>query len=331
VTLVDDARRAVFVSHGSGYSPYGEVLADTWRFDLETRSWSSVEATGDIPPGLGSLRAAGRAGSGSTLLFGGYDEEQGIYDDLYQMTSTDTGIVFTKLEQDNPPPGRALHVFAHDPDSGRYVVFGGVGSTLRSDTWWMTLESGTNRALWQKLDVDATGRPSARFGAFFGLDPSSGRLFVFGGQTSSQNIFAQDTWALDLRATPPVWTKILDGSQEGSPPGRRNGTGVLDPSGPRLWVFGGTSDGTSSQPGLFALDLRSGKESWTLLTLEGEPVLRSSGFGAVAGDDVWLGFGNSITGVYRDFSRLGYELHARPCPPSCFCSVVWVVWVVRLM
>ena len=91
----------------------------------------------------------------------------------------------------------------------------------------------------------------------------------------------------------------------GSPAGRRNGPSAWDPMGPRLFVFGGTSDGATSQPGLFAFDARPGHESWTEIVREGQPPMRSSGFAGATEDGVWLGFGND-DGVYRDFTRLGH-------------------------
>ena len=117
---------------------------------------------------------------------------------------------------------------------------------------------------------------------------------------------------LDMRAEGgPTWTAI---AAPGTPAGRRNGTSVWDPMGPRLFVFGGTSDGATTQPGLFALDARPGRESWATLDRAGQPPLRSSGFGAFVGhaDEgeaaVWMGFGNDDD-VYRDLTRLG---HAPP-------------------
>ena len=64
----------------------------------------------------------------------------------------------------------------------------------------------------------------------------------------------------------------------------------------------------TTAPGLWVFDARAGKESWTELPLMGEPPLRSSGFGFfdAATEQVWLGFGNSSTGVYPDLHALGY-------------------------
>ena len=123
----------------------------------------------------------------------------------------------------------------------------------------MHLEDGV--AVWSLVTPGGiTGGPSPRFGAFSGMDEQSGRLVLFSGQTSFGQSFGQDTWVLDVRAAAgPTWSEV---TPPGSPAGRRNGTSVWDPTGPRLFVFGGTSDGATSQPGLFAFDARAGHESW---------------------------------------------------------------------
>jgi hypothetical protein len=104
---------------------------------------------------------------------------------------------------------------------------------------------------------------------------------------------------------PPAWTLLTDGD----PPGRRNGCFVFDPTGPRLFVFGGTADAMDSTPGLFVFDARPGNEAWTLLTLAAEPELRSSGFGYFdpQSSRAVLGFGNSTTEAFQDFNSLGYS------------------------
>jgi hypothetical protein len=104
-----------------------------------------------------------------------------------------------------------------------------------------------------------------------------------------------------------VWSQILDGSEANHAPGRRNGCFVVDPRGPSLYIFGGTSDGMTTQPGLFALDMRPSHEGWSMISRPNAPVLRSSDFGyydAVAGA-VSCGFGNSAMGVYTDVATIG--------------------------
>jgi hypothetical protein len=84
-----------------------------------------------------------------------------------------------------------------------------------------------------------------------------------------------------------------------------------DPSGRRLFVYGGTSDGKTTEKGLYVLDLEPGHEAWTKLDLASPPPLRSSGFGfATPEGEVTCAFGNNNTG-YSDVAFLGY---AEPPP-----------------
>lgn len=309
--LVDDASGSIYVMFGSGYAPYLEPLGDAWRFDVRARTWSPVTLEGDVPPPGGSKRLAGARGSGEGWLFGGYGEDQEAFGGLHHVIADGDVLTFDEVPQENAPAARFLHVFAQDPGTGTFVLFGGGSTRLEGDTWSMTLDDGIAR--WTMLNdtsaVTSPGVPAPRFGAFHGMDEERGRLLLFSGQIGFPDAFAQDTWVLDVRAEGgPTWTAV---TPPDAPPGRRNGTSVWDPTGPRLFVFGGTSDGATSQPGLFALDARPGRERWEVIDREGQPPMRSSGFGAFVGNDdpiaaaVWMGFGNDDA-VYRDLARLGH-------------------------
>src|SRR5207253_2210813 len=52
---------------------------------------------------------------------------------------------------------------------------------------------------------------------------------------------AQDAWSLDLSLATPKWSKLAPSGA--APKGRRNGCSMPDPTGRRLFVYGGTSDG----------------------------------------------------------------------------------------
>lgn len=109
-----------------------------------------------------------------------------------------------------------------------------------------------------------------------------------------------------MRADPPKWELLAEGDTV--PPGRRNGCTVFDPTGPRLFVFGGTADAMTTEPGLFAFDARPGKPAWAELALADEPTLRSSGIGFfdTSRGRTLLGFGNTSNAVFRDWGHLGY-------------------------
>ena len=302
--VVDAEGRQAFLVGGSGYSPYLEPFGDVWRYDLAARSWSQLDPGKALLPGA-SRRVASVPGTKNSYLFGGYRGAEGneLHNELLRAEVVGESLEFTLIEQVNPPPERALHAFAYDPGSQRFVVFGGAGATFYNDVWIGTLTGDVMS--WTEVQADE--KPKGRFGLFYGMDSESGRLVIYSGQTS-QTKFADDTWALDVRAESPTWELLSEGGGEGEPPGRRNGTFLFDPTAPRLFVFGGTSDGATTSPGLFAFDARAGHAGWTRLDLEDQPDLRSSGFGffdAELGQAV-LGFGNTSSAVYADWSVLGY-------------------------
>jgi hypothetical protein len=308
--LIDEASRTAFLIGGSGYQPQGMALADFWKLDVDAGTWSAVTPTGDVPPALASARAVRMPGTTTAYMFGGYTGD-GSADtgELYRIEYGGGALAFTKLTQVSQPLPRELHGFGYDPQSQKFVVFGGfsygVGKAL-ADTWIMQLSGDT--ATWTKLSGTA---PSARYGFFYGTVESTGRFIVFSGAQNPKAgdaiNAAQDTWALDLRSDTPSWTEVLDGTEANHAPGRRNGCFVVDPRGPSLYVFGGTSDGMTTQPGLWTLDMRPGHEGFTEVVRPSEPVLRSSDFGfydAKTGA-VSCGFGNSTQGVYTDLASIG--------------------------
>ncbi len=302
--LIDAEGRYALLIGGSGYDPYLEPLGDVWRFDLDANTWSAVTPSGDVPPPGGSRRVAQLPGTTTAYLFGGYGEGSGVFGELYRVDHQGGEAVFTLVEQVNPPPARALHAFVYDPVTERFFAFGGFGQGVYGDTWSMQLDGGV--AHWTEHVLAAA--PSRRYGFFYGFDADSGRLILFSGAQGTAAVNpAHDTWALDVRSDPPSWQLLLD--EAASPPGRRNGCMIFDPSGPRLWVFGGTPDAMTTAPGLWSFDARPGHEAWAQVVRDGEPPLRSSGFGAYdpLTEQVWLGFGNSSSGVYRDLHALGYE------------------------
>ena len=318
VFFLDADSRAAYLFQGSGFNPQWQPLADSWKFDVGAASWSPWTPTGDVPAeAIAAGRVAQVRGQAVAYFAGGYrgfKETEKDQSDLFRVDTT-TG-TFSKLEQSGTPPARQLHVFAHDGAGDRLVVFGGFGgegSSILGDTWIAKLDGA--KATWSKLAAPGGGgsgaAPSGRYGAFSGFDSQLRRLVVWsGGQvpTSQANMVnaASDAWALDLSsgAAAPKWTKLATAGT--TPRGRRNGCSMYDPIGHRLFVFGGTPDGTNTEKGLFVLDATPGREKWTKLARSNEPPGRSSGMGFVDADgNAYCGFGNDDL-AYTDMNTLGY-------------------------
>jgi hypothetical protein len=303
--IIDEQGGRVLLFGGSGYSPYMDPLNDMWSYEPSTGEWTEITPSGDVPSGGGSRRVAQTGEEGVAYLHGGYGLDGADHGELYRLDFTGGDLVFTELAQQNAPADRALHAFAYDPGGDRFVMFGGVGAGVFGDTWLMTVAGDTGT--WEEIELDPA--PTPRYGFFFGFDTQRRRLILFSGAQGTAVInAAQDTWVLDLSGDAPVWEMVAEGDADNVPPGRRNGCMVFDPSGPRLFVFGGTPDAATTEPGLFAFDARPGKATWYHLELEDEPPVRSSGFGFydAAGDQSFLGFGNTSTAAYADLTPLGY-------------------------
>ena len=221
--------------------------------------------------------------------------------------------MFTKLTNVGDAPARELHAVAYDAKGGQLVVFGGFTDTpvqdALDDTWLVKIDGGT--ATWTQPSIAKS--PSARYGMFSAFDAESRRFIVWSGaqfpvDDKDPVNAAQDAWALDLAVSPPRWSLLKPAGT--APKGRRNGCSMADPSGRRLFVYGGTSDGLTTEKGLFVLDLEPGHEAWTKLDLANAPPLRSSGFGfATAEGGTTCAFGNDKT-LYDDVAFLGYAYSA---------------------
>lgn len=305
--IYDEAGGRVLLYAGSGYSPYLDPLGDLWEYDLANGTWAEITPTGNGSSMGGSQRVAQIPGQSVAYLFGGYGVNGAAFGELYRLDYSGGGVELTLMNQVNPPGARALHAFVYDPVLDRFLLFGGINGSngIMNDTWVMTVSGDT--ATWEPQSPLET--PTRRYGFFYGFDPLEGRLIVYSGAQGTASVNpATDTWILDARAEPVVWTLVAEGEAEGVPPGRRNGCMVFDDDLSRLYVFGGTPDAQTTAPGLYVFDARPGLERWSLLNRADEPDLRSSGFGFYdpATEQVVMGFGNSASAVYADFNFLGY-------------------------
>jgi hypothetical protein len=302
--VIDEPRGRVLLIGGSGYKPQFTPLADVWQFRPATGTWSRLAGDGSIPGG-GSRRVAQMPGQPVAYLFGGYGAEVEAQNEFYRVDYSADVPRFSKVAQENPPQPRQLHAFVYDPRHDRFLMFGGAGEQFFADTWVMKLKAGVAR--WTRLTLDPS--PSPRYGSFFGFDAEGGRLILFSGFRGTENSAIRETWILEARDEKPAWRGVPMPEDPGVPPGRRNGCGVFDPIGRRLFVFGGTANQLTTEPGLFVFDARPEKLGWTRLELPGAPPLRSSGFGFYdrVSDRIFLGFGNTILfDDIRDLTPLGY-------------------------
>ena len=117
-----------------------------------------------------------------------------------------------------PPPGRMATAHVMDVARDRLIVFGGYGHrNFYNDTWALEL-APTLR--WVRLaDAPVGGRHETTSI----MDPTTGRMLVFGGK--DRYGFFGDLLALQLDVDPPAWSIVAQGSPA---PGPRETRAVLD-------------------------------------------------------------------------------------------------------
>jgi hypothetical protein len=283
--------------------------SEFWQYDLVAQSWSQLSpVNAPLRPG-GGLALVGEQ---EAIYFGGligndtpFSIERIAYGTDAPVFSTiaragDAGSIAGDMQVGDYQPS-----LFYDAPRGRLVTACGVNVVwgyhcrVRS----IDMETGAMTEL-----ETAGGAPVGRNGHFWVHDPATERLIVFsgdGGEGGWDCDCKQDTWALELAEEPMRWVQLSD--SELPPVGRRNGAFILDAEGHRMLVWGGTPDGKSTAPGLYALDLDRGEERWQLVQPAGEsPPERTSGHAVydAARQRMVVGFGNGAGGVHADLWTL---------------------------
>ena len=159
------------------------------------------------------------------------------------------GFSWRLLDSEGGSAARWDHTLSGDPTTKQLMLFGGrdAGGASFGDTWLYDL---VNHA-WRQ--VEGSG-PEPRFGQAVAFDESSGKLVLFGGQTS--DTFFNDTWVFDFAGE--SWTK-LDTGDRPLPTPRYGLPAVFDAHGNFIISHGFTFEGRFDDT--WSLDLSSNQ--WT--------------------------------------------------------------------
>ncbi len=154
------------------------------------------------PPPLRSCAAAFDRHAGRLLVFGGWNgvtPNNGVWaltpgatprwQRLCDATSCGT-----------PPSARRAAQAVYDPIRRRLLVFGGLDTQYRNDTWELTLDGSP---AWRQLPPVGP-QPPARGGHSLVYDRRGRRAWLFGGTTSGPDL--GDTWTFDLATD--TWTAL---------------------------------------------------------------------------------------------------------------------------
>jgi hypothetical protein len=298
----------LYVFGGYHYEPEQFTPAnDLWSYDLVAQVWTLIDAP-EAPflPGGG---LAPTADPGVFLHYGGVSAGSGTEAPttplaLWRIDVGGATASFTEIQgQMGIPLGDYQPSFVYDAPRERFVTACGANTA-----WGLhcRIRSFDPEAVsWTELKPALTEVPAGRNGHFFVHDVETERLILFGGDKGGTAgcDCTDDTWALELSEDPPRWVEL---ATEAPPLGRRNGAYVLDPVDHRMFMWGGTPDGATTAPGLWALDLDRGHESWKLVPLEGGPPERSSGRAVYDAPRrrALMGFGNGDQGIHADLWAL---------------------------
>jgi hypothetical protein len=162
----------------------GSIDPNTWLWNGETETWTSIAPTGPAPEiRLGAAMAYDPI-AGRVVLFGGFG-----LDSTLQDTWSWNGSAWELLASEGPP-ARGLHTLVFDEQFGRMTVFGGVldNDTLVQDVW--ILEGNS----WREVRTPAV-RPSVRAGQAGTYDSQRRRMLIFGGEDEDERL--GDTWEWD--------------------------------------------------------------------------------------------------------------------------------------
>ncbi|HET9200630.1 MAG TPA: kelch repeat-containing protein, partial [Dehalococcoidia bacterium] len=262
VATADGSRAYVFGGR-DGNGP----LADFWLLDVAGGTWTQVEGG---PPARFGHNTVFDVGSRRIVVFGG----QGV-DGFFNDTWSFDGSAWQQLNLASAPSPRYGAGAAYDAASaGVYVSHGFTDNGRFDDTWRLPLEGDA----WGDESPSSGPRPVRRCLLRTVLDPRSGRIILYGGQTDDDP-FLGDLWAFD--PSTDTWTDL---AAQG--PAARNLYSLVVADQPAAVLFGGRTEAGAAND-LWILDFLS--DSWLQLTAAGESPPARSGH-----DAAWLAGGNGL-------------------------------------
>lgn len=222
---------------------------DLYRYDLNTKMWSQVQAYGDLPkPRSG---AKGAAYNGGLYFFGGYTKKDGEYFNDFYRFNVGT-MEWQRLIAGNTPAPRADHSLVLF-ESALYLFGGFDGKTKFSDVHTYSLTSGT----WE--EILATGMlPMPRFGHSAVVHGRA--MYVFGGWDGHDTL--DDLYEFTFSSA--KWRELMD--IEGVKPSPRyRHTAVC--YGPAMYVFAGVDKAQTRFNDLYRFHIT--KKEWEQVRVTG--------------------------------------------------------------
>ncbi|MFC1609839.1 kelch repeat-containing protein [Myxococcota bacterium] len=148
--LAYDSTREKLVLFG-GFSVQGDFCEDTfWEWDGTMGTWTEMAPEGPQPSARINHSLVYDSGRGKVVLFGGYDANPAIEQDIWEWDGT----TWTDVTPAGPRPNyRVAQALAYDSAREKLVLFGGGALVPMEDTW--------------ECDVRSDGRPAALWDLFW--------------------------------------------------------------------------------------------------------------------------------------------------------------------
>ena len=211
-----------FIS-GDNYAPL-----DTWSFDMNTKTWTQMKASG--PAYHFGHKLVYDSKADRMILWGGWNmkDNVGTNDTWTYDYNSDT---WTEMKPAVKPPGVNFQGMVYDSKADRVIMWGGGFNT----SVWVYNYNADN---WEERKP--SGGPSSRWGHGMSYDSKADRTILYGGYTGDPeaefNFVFNDleTWAYDYNVN--TWTLLKPEKN----PGLLTWFGqVYLPSTDRTLLFGG--------------------------------------------------------------------------------------------
>ena len=228
--VYDPAAHRMLVWAGRKVDSAGSAFFnDVWAYDIESSTWTELEAGESQPNTRYGTAAVFDPVAGTLVTFAGFTAA-GRFEDTWRFDPRSAAWTDISPEEGNPGR-RCLHSASYDAARHRMIIYGGQRSGPLDDIW--ALDLVTQR--WSELTPPE--RPGGRFYTANVYDAGNDRVLIFGGNLGSPGL-SNELWSFDLKLE--TWALL---EPMGDPPAPREGatTIFLEEQG-RMVAFGGTTD-----------------------------------------------------------------------------------------
>ena len=228
---------------------WGEILNETWTYDLVSNAWTRLEPTTSPPARKGSAMAYDGEADGF-VLFGGHSNAI-IEPEMYSDTWVYRGIEgsWTRLTPERSPPPRQDHVLLNA--DGDLIMYGGRTTTDSRPPTGRLDKFDTYGNTWTRLEPNL---PVPRAGHSLVYDRDVGRSVLFGG-FEEEGVPRNDTWTYDSNTS--AWRR----ESEMDAPSPRGDHGMVYDARSSVFVLFGGWDGERALNDTWVYDLR--RDTWT--------------------------------------------------------------------